>query len=200
MLLLLHGVGSNERDLLGLAPDLDPRLFVVSARAPHPMGPDGYAWFHFDILPDGGRLVDHDQAESSRVRLLGFIDELAAAYPVDRTRVYVAGFSQGAMMAASLALTAPSKLAGAVLMSGRILPEVLERHAGEPELRGFPVLVVHGTNDQVLPIANGRASRDALSLLPVKLAYAEFPMAHEVSRASLRTVADWLRAQLDAKR
>jgi phospholipase/carboxylesterase len=60
-------------------------------------------------------------------------------------------------------------------------------------------LVVHGTRDQTLPIANGRASRDLLQGLPVDLTYREYPIAHEVSAESLADVAAWLSARLGDK-
>jgi phospholipase/carboxylesterase len=200
VLILLHGVGSNEHDLMGLAPHLDGRFFTVSVRAPNTLGPGAYGWFRFDVQPDGSRMVDLAQAESSRVQLLALLDTLVAQHPdVDPSRIYLAGFSQGAIMGASLVLTQPTRFKGLVMMSGRILPEVLARHAPDEQLRGFPVLVVHGTRDGVLPVDNGRASRDAWSALPVTLTYREFPMAHEVSAASLAEVTGWLTRALDGK-
>ncbi|HEX4980002.1 MAG TPA: AAA family ATPase, partial [Acidimicrobiales bacterium] len=71
-------------------------------------------------------------------------------------------FSQGAIMSLALALSEPEKVAGVLAMSGRLLPEAVERAAGPDRLRGLPVLVQHGIHDQVLPIEHGRAARDAL--------------------------------------
>ena len=103
-------------------------------------------------------------------------------------------------MSASVALTQPELVAGAVLMSGRILPEIRPLIASNEELSGFPFLVVHGTADMVLPITYGRASRELLSSLPVDLTYHEYPMGHEVSQESLSDVTAWLTEQLDKAR
>ncbi len=100
-------------------------------------------------------------------------------------------------MSASVALTQPELVAGAALMSGRILPEIQPLIASSEELTGLPFLVVHGTADIVLPISHGRASRQLLSSLPVELTYHEYPMGHEVSQESLTDVTAWLSAQLD---
>jgi phospholipase/carboxylesterase len=196
LLLLLHGVGSNERDLFGLVPYLDKRFLIISARAPNTLGPGSYAWFEVDFNPQGP-VINPEQAEASRKTLITFQDEAVKAYGTDPKQVYLMGFSQGAIMSASVALTRPELVAGAVLMSGRILPEIQPLIASNEELTGLPFLVVHGTADMVLPISHGRASRQLLSSLPVELTYHEYRMGHEVSQESLADVTAWLSAQLD---
>jgi phospholipase/carboxylesterase len=196
LLLLLHGVGSNERDLFDLAPYLDQLFLILSLRAPNTIGRDSYAWFQINYTPQGSQF-NAEQAEASRQKLITFIVEAIAAYGVDPRRVYLMGFSQGAIMSASIALTRPDLIAGAVLMSGRILPEIQSRIASPDLLKGLPILVVHGTLDQVLAIDNGRNSRDLLSALPVDLTYHEYAMGHTVSEESLADVTQWLREQLD---
>jgi len=196
LLLLLHGVGSNEEDLFGLADHLDERFFIISARGPYTLGYGAYAWFHVQFTADGP-VIQPEEAEKSRLALLGFIDEAVEAYGLDPEKVYLMGFSQGAIMSMSLALTAPEKLAGVVAMSGRTLPEILPRISPPEKLKGFPIFVVHGTADQILPINYGRDTRDILSRLPVDLTYREYPMAHHVSAESLADIAGWLKDRLD---
>src|SRR5436305_4165765 len=196
LLLLLHGIGSNEHDLYGLAPFLDKRFLIISVRAPNTLGPGSYAWFDADFTPQGP-VINPEQAEASRKTLIAFLKEAITVYGVDPKQVYLMGFSQGAIMSASVALTQPELVAGAVLMSGRILPEIRPLIASNEDLSGFPFLVVHGTADMVLPITHGRASRELLSALPVDLTYHEYPMSHEVIQESLRDVTTWLTEQLD---
>jgi phospholipase/carboxylesterase len=199
LLILLHGIGSNEEDLMGLEPYLDERFLIVSVRAPHLYGWGGYAWFEIEWLPDG-IAIDRAQAEQSRDLIVRFIGEAAAAYGADSARVYLMGFSQGAMMSGWVTLTRPDLVAGAALMSGRIPDELRPQIADPEKLAGKPFLVVHGTMDQVLPIWNGRASRDLLQRLPVELTYREYPMGHEVSAQSLADVVAWLSERLEADR
>ena len=196
LLLLLHGIGSNEEDLFGLAPYLDERFLIVSARAPVVLGYGGYGWFQIEFTPDG-MVADIEQAKTSLNLLPGFIDGLVETYRADAGRVYVAGFSQGAMMSLALLLTRPEKIAGVVAMSGRLPRQVLEREPDAGALGGKPVLVTHGIYDPVLPVASGRAARDYLRALPVSLTYREYPMGHEVSAESLRDVTDWLTKAID---
>ena len=196
LLLLLHGIGSNEHDLYGLAPFLDKRFLIISVRAPNTLGPGSYAWFEADFTPQGP-VINPEQAEASRKTLITFLKEAITAYGADPKQVYLMGFSQGAIMSASVALTQPELVAGAVLMSGRILPEIRPLIASNEELSGFPFLVVHGTVDMVLPITHGHASRELLSSLPVDLTYHEYPMGHEVNQESLSDVTTWLTEQLN---
>ncbi len=198
LLLLLHGIGSNEHDLFGLTPYLDKRFLVVSARAPIALEP-GYGWFHIDYTPQG-LVADLTQAEQSRLLLLEFIDELIKAYSVDPKGVYLLGFSQGAMMSLSVALTRPDKIAGVAAMSGRLPRQTLEKMARPEALEGLPIFVAHGIYDPVIPVEYGRASREMLEALPVRLTYREYPMGHEVTMESLQDAAGWLSSTLDEYR
>ncbi len=195
LLILLHGVGSNEQDLLGLAPYLDERFLILSTRGPLTLARGSYAWFHVQL---GGSVpqINPEEAESSRRTIIQFIGEAVQAYQADARRVYLLGFSQGAIMSQSVMLTQPEALAGVVAMSGRILPEVNPLAVSPERLKGFPILVQHGIYDQVLPIENGRASRDYLATLPVQMTYREYPMAHQVTEESLADARAWLQEQL----
>lgn len=186
LLVLLHGVGSNEDDLFGLAPYLDPRFSIVSARAPFPYGNGGFAWFDVQFLPEG-ILFDEAQAEQSRKLLMKFIDEAKAVYAA--SQLFLVGFSQGAIMSAGVLLREPALIDGAVLMSGR-LPQTAS-NAGEA-LRAKPVLITHGTYDEVLPVQFGREANTLLAGLGLDVTYREYPIGHQVSEESLEAVDGWL--------
>jgi phospholipase/carboxylesterase len=125
---------------------------------------------------------------------------VAEAYGADSQRIYLGGFSQGAIMSLYVALTHPEAISGAVLMSGRLMPMAWNERAEDHRLRSLPILATHGLYDQVLPIASGREIRDKLSTLPLDLTYHEYPMAHEVSGESLAEATTWLSARLEAPR
>jgi phospholipase/carboxylesterase len=198
LLLLLHGVGSNEADLFGLAPYLDARFLVVSARAPVVLGPGSFGWFRIDFTPEGV-VVDVAQAKRSLEMLPGFIDELTETYGADARRTYLAGFSQGAMMSLALMLTRPERLAGVVAMSGRLPRQAVPAETDRDALDKMPVLITHGVHDPLLPVEEARAEREYLEKLPVELTYREYPMGHEVSMDSLRDVSAWLTRTLDSR-
>ncbi|NJL99765.1 MAG: phospholipase [Synechococcaceae cyanobacterium SM2_3_2] len=194
ILLMLHGVGSHEEDLLGLASYLDPRFYVVSVRAPRPYQAGGFSWFDL-TWTETGVTGDPQQALESLELLRQFVDGLRQSDPqLALSPLYVMGFSQGAMMSLLLTLRFPPSVQGAVIMSGR-WPTGLEVDPSA-ELGGLPLLVVHGTQDRVLSIAEGREIRRQLQRLPVDLSYSEFEMGHEVSSDSLLRIRDWLTQQL----
>ncbi len=196
LLILLHGLRSNEEDLFALTPYLDERLLVLSVRAPLTLGPSQYAWYRVDFLPER---IDRDpqDLERSRQVIAQFIGEAVPAYGADPRRVYLMGFSQGAIMSVATLLTRPELLAGAVAMSGALPREVRPLQAPPERLQGFSVMAVHGVYDDVLPIAEGRALRQHLSQLPVRLDYREYPMRHQISDESLDDVCGWLIEQLN---
>lgn len=195
LLLLLHGVGSNERDLFGLAPYLDERFLIVSARAPITLNYGGYGWYPVQFTPSGFHIDAKLLLDSQKV-LMRFIQAAVEAFDADPQRVYLMGFSQGAIMSLNTMLTQPEAISGVVAMSGRLIDDLRETWAAPERLDGFPVLVVHGIRDEVITIDMGRAVRDDLATLPLKLTYREYPMGHQISDASLRDIIAWLDEQL----
>ena len=202
LLVLLHGVGSNEDDLFGLEPALDPRLILASLRAPVVLAPGQYAWFHVQLDPVAP-LIEAGEAEFSRRALAQSIRQLAAAHSADPQRVYLLGFSQGAIMALALALTEPVLLAGVVAVAGRTLPELFAegtplsgKLAPADEVRGLPILVIHGTQDAVLPIHFGRDTRKRLGASGVNLEYHELPMGHSITSQALEIIVNWFSQRL----
>lgn len=191
LLILLHGVGANERQMAQLAPTFDPRFVVLSVRSPLVLGPNAFAWFHVTFTGQGPVIVA-EEAEAGWKTLARFIDEAVAAYGADPERVFLAGFSQGAIMALATLLTAPEKVAGAVAMSGRLLPEVLPHAAPADALRGKPVLILHGVADEKLGIHLARWAHEQLARLPLDVTYRELPMGHTITPGSLDVVHGWL--------
>src|SRR5512138_453107 len=146
LLVLLHGIGADELDLLPVADALDPRLLTVSLRAPYEAEPMGYAWYALDwgTTPPTPRV---DQAEASRAALADHLPELVSEAGADPGRVFLFGFSQGAAMALAVALTRPELLRGVVAHSARALPALArpEGRAAPEALARLDALVLHGT-------------------------------------------------------
>jgi len=198
LLVLLHGVGSNEDDLIGLAPYVDGRFLIVSLRAPLTLGPGSFGWFAIERTATG---ISYDEADAARGQAAAerAIEELVTVYDADPERVYLMGFSQGAIMSLGIGTSHPEKIAGAVIMSGRLLPNAAAKAAEPDRLAGLPIIVVHGTYDTVLPIESGRQINAYLKSTPVDLTYREYPMSHTVSQESLDDIAKWLTEHLDGR-
>jgi phospholipase/carboxylesterase len=195
LIILLHGIGSNEEDLFSLAPMLPAGCLVVSVRSRLTLAPGSYAWYHVDFAP--GRMDIHaDEEAESREAILSFIDEAAQAYGADASRVFLMGFSQGAIMSLGIMLTHPEKIAGVAALSGRLLDEVKPQAVSPEKLDGFPVMLAHGMADETIPIRYAREAMEYLHKLPVKLFYREYGMGHTITDASLADVVEWLQQRL----
>ncbi len=197
MLLLLHGAGGSEKEFFNHADLFDERFAVITVRAPFMQGHKRYLWFGMEKGGDTEEM-DSIQVEFSRRSLAKFVAQAVDAYQLNPAQVYVLGFGQGAVMALSIMLTDPDLLAGAVVISGQI-PEALRSLMARPEqLKGFPVLVMHGLHDELYPIGCGRAINIALSGYPVLLDYREKPVGHLLSQEALDDASAWLTVRLDA--
>jgi phospholipase/carboxylesterase len=196
LLLMLHGFGSNEHDLMGLAPYLDPRFHIVSARAVYDIGM-GYAWYYLYGVPGNLQADGASRAHSLEV-LKKFVSSLPERLGADTRRVYLLGFSQGAVMSLSLALTIPHLVAGVVAISGYLDESVLPGVRPE-SLDHLDILVQHGTYDDLLPVELGRQVNAYLETLPVRLTYREYPIAHSIHPQGLMLTQQWLAERLNAR-
>ena len=192
LLVLMHGVGSNEQDLFGLAPYVPAPFHVLSLRAPYALGAGANAWFEFAVLPDGGRSINEPQEAASRALLAQTVDAAARQLGVPAARVVAGGFSQGGIMALALLLTRPDLLHGALVWHGRLLPQALGHAAPAEALAGRHLWVSHGVQDSVIPIASAHAIRDHARALPLALTYREYPGVHEIRPEELRDSMAWL--------
>ena len=192
LLVLMHGVGSNEQDLMGLAPQIPERFHVLSLRAPFRMGPGAHAWFDFSIEPNGERTINEAQEAQSRALAAQAIASAAEQLGIPPERVVVGGFSQGGIMALSLLLTQPALMQAAMVWHGRLLTQMLPQAAPPDALRGKQMWLSHGTHDNVIPLAHAQAIAHHMAPLPVTLAYHEFPGAHEIRPSELAATVTWL--------
>ena len=190
-ILALHGRGSNEQDLIGLASHLPEHLLWVSPRAPLTLGPDSYEWYRVKVI---GR-PDPEQVASALETIDHFIDELLPAYPIDPQKLFLLGFSQGSLLSLCYALTHPSRVAGVIAQSGYI-PSHISLEIDEANVKNKPFILTHGVQDTMIPIEWARASRDRLQTLGVDLTYQEFQMGHSVSMDLLEVISTWLKKQL----
>ncbi len=161
IVLFLHGVGADGRDLIGLSRVFDvilPDAVFVSPNAPFAfdMAPVGYQWFAIGTFSPDRRLRGVREAAPI---LDAYIDELLADYGLKDKDMVLVGFSQGTMMALHVGLRRKKALAGIVGYSGVLAgAELLQ-----DEIRSRPpVLLVHGDADMVLPAENLPAAVSAL--------------------------------------
>jgi len=195
LILLLHGVGSNEDDLFRQAEKFPDGFVVVSARAPYTLAAGRYAWFQVDFST-GKPVINPEQAEQSRQVLHTFVNQLIHHYQIDDKKVYVGGFSQGGIMSYSVGLTHPQQFKGIFILSSRLLPEVKPLIAAGPVLQQLKVFIAHGKQDDVLPLGYAQEAKTYLQNLTPHITYHEYEMRHTISEEELADLLEWLRITL----
>lgn len=195
MLVLHHGRGSDERDLLALADALDPerRLHVVTPRAPLTMpGSPGYHWY---AVPRVG-YPDHDTFHASYRMLAAFHDELWESTGISADRTALGGFSMGSVMSYSLGLGPDRPVPAGILAFSGFVPVV---EGWQPDLAGragLPVFIAHGRRDPVIEVAFAHRARDLLQAGGLDVEYHESDVAHQIDTADLASASTWLAATL----
>ena len=144
--LVLHGQGGDENDLLPIARALAPGAAFLSPRGKAMEA--GMARFFARVSPD---VFDETEVRTRTAELAEWIGAAVAEYKLDATKVFAFGFSNGASIAASTMLLHPGVLAGALLLRPRTIVEPAEL----PDLRGAPVLVIAGQKDEKMPQGAG---------------------------------------------
>jgi thioredoxin len=192
LLVLLHGYGADERDLGGLLSYLDPegRFVAVMPRGPV-AAPPGFSWF--DLVGADPEAAARGFAEA-REAIHDLIDTACAEHGLAREESVVGGFSQGAGLALGVGLGAGTRTrpAGVLAMSPFVVPELLELDLDAA--RDVAVLLQHGTDDPMIPVAGTRAFAQELADSGMAVVYGEYPMGHEVALESVQQGATWLAA------
>jgi len=189
-LVLLHGRGADERDLYGLLDMLEPerRLLGATARGPLSLPPGGAHWY---VVRRIG-YPDPETFNSTYAQLDRWLTDLLDERGIPADRTVVGGFSQGTVMAYSLAF-GPSRPrpAGVIGLSG-FMPIVEGFELDLDRARELPVAIGHGMLDPVIEVGFGRDARDRLQAAGADVTYRESPVAHTIDPAFLGSLRGWL--------
>lgn len=200
-IVVLHGLGADGSDFAGIVPELKlPDALCVRFLFPHaPSIPvtinNGFvmpAWY--DILEaDVGRRVDDVQLRASAAAVHKMIDQ-QVELGIASDRIVLGGFSQGGAVVLEAALTYQKPLGGLLSMSSYFATaDSINLH---PANRNLPILICHGTYDQIVTESRGRACRDQLNAMGYKPEYKTYPMEHSVCLEEIRDVSHWLQGVL----
>lgn len=186
-MLVLHGYGADENDLLARTESLPDDLHVLSVRAPHSASNGGYAW-----MESGA-----DAFGRSTDRLAEFARLVPEAYDVDPDRIGLFGFSQGAKAALVALVERPDLFRWAVSLNG-FLPRPYDSadrlaRAREEEVS---VLVGVGEDDSIISPEHGERTADLLADAGLDATFRAYPVGHRVSPAEIADVTEWLRSRL----
>jgi phospholipase/carboxylesterase len=192
MLLLLHGYGSNADDLFSLAAGIDERFLVISVQGSYKLAEGSFAWYSLDFNKNP-YTSNNEEAEKSRVALGEFISAMLQRYKADPKKVYLLGFSQGAMMSLSCALTMPQKVAGAVVLSGKLREEIKPLVAPEEQLKSLNIYIAHGKKDVRVPFREAEKANAYLTGKGINTTFKILPNdAHQISQECYDDFRKWL--------
>lgn len=192
LLLLLHGYGSNEKDLFSFASELPEHYYIISVRAPYDLQYGSYAWYAINFDADQNKFSDHEQAKESRDLIATFIDELIQHYPIDTQDVTLIGFSQGSILSYAVALSYPEKVQKVVAMSGYLNTEIITEGFEKNDFTKLRIFASHGTVDQVIPVEWARNTPPILNQLKIPVVYKEYPVGHGVAPQNFYDFRNWL--------
>jgi phospholipase/carboxylesterase len=187
---LLHGRGTSEQDLLPLLDVFDPRERLVGAfpRGPLQLPPMGHHWY---VVEEVG-YPDPETFTATFERLGSWLEMLAERTGVPIERTVLGGFSQGAVMAWALGLgPGRPRPAGILAMSG-FIPSVPDFDLQLDGLAGLPVAITHGLLDPVISVELGRQSRDRAKAAGADVVYRETDVPHIVDPRIVPGLVDWL--------
>jgi phospholipase/carboxylesterase len=190
LLVLHHGRGSDERDLLGLADVLDPgrRLHVVTPRAPLSLGGPGYHWY---VVPRVGH-PDHDTFHAAFGKLAALHDALWERTGLGPERTVLGGFSMGSVMSYALGLGPGRPAPAAILAFSGFVPTV---DGWQPELAGREdtrAFIAHGRNDPIMDVGFARRARDLLEAGGLPVEYHESDAGHHIDPEHVPAAVAWL--------
>jgi phospholipase/carboxylesterase len=180
---LLHGRTGDESVMWVVAEALPSNGLTIAPRAPFPSPGGGYSWE--EPLPDGKTTVE--EFESAVIDLKMLIDKLEIERDLDRARMILVGFSQGAALAFAAARDESLRPQGIIALAG-FLPEGDAAH-----LRGIPIFWGHGTLDTLVPIEQARSDVERLHRIGASVQFCEADIEHRVGVECMRGLKQWWR-------
>jgi len=186
----MHGMGSDEKDILKLIEELKNDFILIGIRGSLSKDP-GFAYFNIKSFGN----PDIDSFEAAVANLKDFINNAPKSYPIDITREYLLGFSQGAILSMTLALSMGDKLRGFVALSGYI-PKHVKANYPIKSLENLSVFISHGEFDSIFPLSVGEDNRDFFKARAEKVTFKHYPAGHEVTLDLKKDFVKWLYSDL----
>jgi phospholipase/carboxylesterase len=198
LLVLHHGRGTDEHDLVGLGEALDPerRLHIVTPRGPLQLpGSPGRHWY---VVPRVG-YPDPRTFYGGYRQLAEFHDQLWRSTGVQPGRTVLGGFSMGSVMSYALALGADRPAPAGILAFSGFIPTVEGWRPSLDDRSDVRVFIAHGRLDPVIEIAFARRARDTLQQGGLGVDYHEFDGGHTIAPADIPRAARWLATALSSE-
>ncbi|WP_185861312.1 alpha/beta hydrolase [Blattabacterium cuenoti] len=190
LFLMIHGYGSNEKDLFSFEKDLPEDFFIISIQGFHCLGEDKYSWYDIDF-DDKKKFINLIQAKNTIEKISFFIDEAIKEYQLKKNPVWICGFSQGAILSYAIALKNSDKIKKVIALSGylenNLLPEKIDHYTD------LDFFISHGKYDPIIPI---NWVKKGLKFLKHKkilsLYYKEYECGHTLNDLNYQDLINWI--------
>ena len=194
VLFLMHGYGNNEKQFNRLIEELNNKYLIVSMRAPFNFMVIKNRWYEYSIS-DGDTLSNQTQIDLSTKRIIKTIEHIKEEYNIDEKKIFIGGFSQGAIMSYKLALLYPNKFGGIIIHSAR-LP--VEYSVKELSLyKNLNILIIHGSEDSGLSTKWAYQGKALFEKLGANTDYYEAKIGHKMNKETYRKIKQWLFTLVD---
>jgi phospholipase/carboxylesterase len=195
VLIVLHGYGADENDLMSVAESLDPRFLVISLQAPLPLDWGGYAWYH--LQQTAGGLMPDDQSRHDSERLvMGSLQGIIEKCGGDQNRVTLMGFSQGAAMTYALLTSHKMQdygitVKGAIALSGYLPRDILDEVRSR-DYSAIPFFLSHGELDDLIPAVALDEAERLLRAGNANITAHRYPIGHGISEETAADLKQWV--------
>ena len=193
VLFLLHGYGSHEEDLFSFANYLPDNYLIISLRAPLTLGFGGYAWYSIHFNENQDKWSDDTEAKLAQQIILHNIDYHLKQFKLEKEKVSLLGFSQGAILSWAVGLSQPERIDQIIALSGYVNEDIFDyANTGLKDLRIFSS---HGTQDPTLPVEWARKGIELVQHKGVNVTYREYPSGHGINPDNFSDLLEWLKAR-----
>lgn len=189
VLLMLHGYGSHEQDLLGMAPLLPQPFLTISMQAPLELPLGGYAWYHLNFDEIGTKLSNVEQANQSHEKMVKTIAAIKENFP--KRELWIMGFSQGCILSYSLVSKYPQYFKAMIGLSGYQLDEITNWKSAEA-YSNLKFFISHGTQDPIIPVNLGEQAANGLKQVSENVSFNTYEMGHGVDQNCFADLQRWV--------
>ena len=192
LIILIHGYGSNEKDLFSLIDYLPKEAYIISLRGPIELFNNSYAWY--DIYVDANnKFYDHEGAKKIRDELSKFIDETIKHPNIDSDNITLIGFSQGAILSHAISYSYPGKIKNIMALSGVIDEKIMKRADSKPKTN---IYISHGTNDNMIDYHISRESLNFYKSKDIDFTFESYDQGHGINEKNLKSLIIWLKEKI----
>ncbi|WP_341658973.1 phospholipase [Blattabacterium cuenoti] len=190
LFLMIHGYGSNEKDLFSFQKDIPENFFIISIQGFYSIRKNKYSWYDIDF-DNKNKFINIIQAKKTIEKISFFIHEAIEEYKLKKNPVWICGFSQGAILSYAIALKNSDKIKKVIALSGylenRILPKQINHNS---DLEFF---ISHGKYDPIIPVNWSKKGLKFLKEKKILFFYKEYESGHTLNHLNYQDLINWIK-------